>query len=197
MADPLYLNMWFPNFSLSGMMPRALSIMRQFPFSAQIPGITYVSVHPVSWSEATILVRRFSPGINPEYAVEIASDLLHQDYAYLFEAFWDLWSMDENSQRWTLQPHRVKFLVHGSEFADSAYREDGHMQVDFGLDTPFVQEEIKFTPSSEPRIRANVQKLVEFTNNIEKYCGITGRVLWSESDDNLAQKLVSRLQKVQ
>ena len=69
MADPLYLNMWFPNFSLSGMMPRALSIMRQFPFSAQIPGITYVSVHPVSWSEATILERRFSPGINPEYAV--------------------------------------------------------------------------------------------------------------------------------
>ena len=43
----------------------------------------------------------------------------------------------------------------------------------------------------------NVQKLVEFTNNVEKNCGISGRVLWSESEENLAQKLVSRLQKVQ
>ena len=36
-----------------------------------------------------------------------------------------------------------------------------------------------------------------FTIAVEKNCGITGRVLWSESEENLAQKLISRLQKVQ
>jgi hypothetical protein len=49
----------------------------------------------------------------------------------------------------------------------------------------------------EQRIKANVQKLVNFTTTVEKNCGISGRVLWSESEDNLAQKLIERLQKVQ
>ena len=29
---------------------------------------------------------------------------------------------------------------------DGTYREDGHVQVDFGLDTPFLYEEGEFTP---------------------------------------------------
>ena len=49
----------------------------------------------------------------------------------------------------------------------------------------------------EQRIKANVHKLVNFTSAVEKNCGISGRVLWSESEDNLAQKLIERLQKVQ
>ncbi len=46
-------------------------------------------------------------------------------------------------------------------------------------------------------MRANIQKLVEFTIKVEKNSGATGRVLWSESEDNLAQKLIQRLQRVQ
>jgi hypothetical protein len=41
----------------------------------------------------------------------------------------------------------------------------------------------------------NVQKLVNFTTAVEKNTGISGRVLWSESEENLAQKLIARLQK--
>jgi len=55
--------------------------MQQFPFSDTRPGVTYLSLHPVSWDEATVLERRFEPGIDPGAAVSIASDLLHQDYA--------------------------------------------------------------------------------------------------------------------
>jgi hypothetical protein len=33
--------------------------------------------------------------------------------------------------------------------------------------------------------------------NVEKNTGLSGRILWSESDENLAQKLISRLQRVQ
>jgi hypothetical protein len=49
----------------------------------------------------------------------------------------------------------------------------------------------------EQRIKANVHKLVTFTTAVENNCGISGRVLWSESEDNLAQKLIERLQRVQ
>jgi len=197
MADPLYLNLWFPSFEAQEMLPRTLLVMRQFPFSAQQPGISYLALHPISWDEPTILERRFQPGATPDEAIEIASDLLHEDYAYLFEAHWDLWTSGEGAQPWSEQPRQVKFLVHGLEFDEEVYRENGHIQVDIGLDTPFLGEDAELTPFIEQRVRANVQTLVEFTSKVEKNCGISGRVLWSESEENLAQKLLSRLQKVQ
>ena len=122
MADPLYLSLWFPSFEADDMLPHALAVMRQFPFSVQQPGITYLALHPVSWNEPTILERRFRPGIPTEQAVLIASDLLHEDYLYMFEAFWDLWIVTENGE-WTLQRSQVKFLVHGTEFDDGVYQQ--------------------------------------------------------------------------
>ncbi len=178
------------------MLPHALAVMRQFSFSVQRPGITYLALHPVSWNEPTILEQRFRPGIPPEEAVLIASDLLHEDYAYLFEAFWDLWIVAEHGE-WMLQPTQVRFLVHGTEFDDGVYEQEGHIQVDLGLDSFFLQEEVQLTIEAAARVRANVQKLVEFTGKIEKNSGASARLLWSESDENFAQKLIARLQKVQ
>lgn len=178
------------------MLPHALAAMRQFAFSVQRPGITYLALHPVSWNEPTILERRFRPGVAAEEAVLIASDLLHEDYAYMFEGFWDLWIVAENGE-WTLQPAPVKFLVHGLEFDDGVYEQEGHIQADLGLDSPFLQEEVPLTVEAAARVRGNVQKLVEFTSKIERNSGANARLLWSESDQNFAQKLIARLQRVQ
>jgi hypothetical protein len=82
-------------------------------------------------------------------------------------------------------------------FDEGAYEQEGHLQVDFGLDTPFLYEEVKLTPLTEARVRDNVQKLIEFTSAVEKNCSASARLLWSESDENLAQKLIARLQRVQ
>jgi hypothetical protein len=196
MADSLYLSLWFDDFSGPRMMAHALSVMRRFPFSALHPGITYLALHPVSWNEPTILERRFRPGIDPEEAVQIASDLLHDDYAYLFEAHWDLWILSD-AKEWVQQPSQVKFLVHGEEFDDRIFEQQGNIQVDFGPDSPFLHEGIQLTSAAEAKVRANVQQLVEFTNNVEKNSGARSRLLWSESEENLAQKLITRLQKVQ
>jgi len=196
-ADALFLSLWFPNFEVEEMLPRALAVMRQFPFSVLQHGIGYVAMHPVSWNEPTIFEQRFRPGIAPEEAVLLASDLLHEDYAYLFEAFWDLWIFDGERRDWSLQPSLVKFLVHGMEFEERSYEREGHVEVDFGIDSPFLQDQVQLTSEAETRVRANVQKLVEFTNKAEKSSGASGRLLWSESEENFAQKLIARLQKVQ
>ena len=45
-------------------------------------------------------------------------------------------------------------------------------------------------------IKRNIQKLVEITNAIQENCGISSRLLWSDSGENLAQKLIARLQRV-
>jgi len=197
LADPLYLSLWFPNFEVDDMLPHALSVMRQFEFSGQQPGITYLALHPVSWNEPTILERRFHPGVTPEAAVLIASDLLHEDYAYVFEAAWDLWTFAEERKQWVLQASPLRFVVNGEQFEDEAHHQEGDVQVDFGFDSLFLQEEVQLTPEAEQRLRANVQKLVEFTAKVERNSGAASRLLWSESEENLAQKLTARLQKAQ
>jgi hypothetical protein len=197
MADPLYLSLWFPDFSGPAMLPHAFAVLQQFPFSPVRPGITYAAVQPVSWNEASVLERRFSPGIGPEQAVTVAADLIHDDYAYTFDAYWDLWTPDQSGKEWLLIPSLVKFIVQGEEFDDGTYQETGHMEIDFGLDSLFVQETVELTDETQAKMRDNVAKLVEFTRKAEMNTRATSRRLWSESEESLAQKLISRLQKVQ
>jgi hypothetical protein len=196
MADPLYLSLWFPNFELEELMQRVLAAMRQFPFSAYRSGITYILVQPVSWNEPTVLEQRFSPGLSPEEAVLVASDLLHEDYAYVFEASWDLWMSSSDGQS-SLMPSLVRFAIHGSDFDEGVNQQQGQIQVDFGLDSHFLQDQVQLTPEAEERVRANVQRLVDFINKVQQYSGANARLLWSESEENFAQKLIGRLQKVQ
>lgn len=197
MADPLYLSLWFSDFSGPAMLPHLFAVLRQFPFAAQRPGVTYAAVQPVSWNEATVLERRFSPGIIPEEAVVVAADLIHDDYAYVFDAYWDLWTPSATGQEWHLIPSLVKFIVQGEEFDDGAYQETGHIEIDFGLDSLFVQENVELTEETQAKIRDNVGKLVEFTKKVEMSTRATSRRLWSESEESLPQKLIARLQKVQ
>jgi len=197
MADSLYLSFWFPTFREMEIIPRTVSVLRQFPFSTVREGVTYLSVHPVAWSEPTVLERRFDPGISPEEAAELAQEFAQDDYALVLEGFWDLWvpNEDEHGEAWVQRPSAVEFLVHGVAFEEGTYTEDGHIQVDFGLDAPFLFEGLRLTKDNEMRIRTNVAKLVNFSAAVERHCAISGRVLWSESEDNLAQKLIAKLQQ--
>ena len=197
MADSLYLSLWFPNFEEAEILPRTVSVLRQIPFSTARGGVTYAAIQPVSWSEPTILERRFVPGVPPEDAAEVATDLLHDDYAYVFEAYWDLWIPSADSGKWALEPSLLRLIAHGTEFEDRVAEQEGHIQVDFGLDSNFLHEEIEFTSEAERNVRSNVQKLIEFSSQAEKQSGATARLLWSDSEENLAQKLIHRLQRVQ
>jgi hypothetical protein len=196
-SDPLYLSLWFADFSAPEMFPDAFAVLQQFPFSARRPGVTYFAVHPVSWSEATVLERRFPTGIDPGQATLIATELVHDDYAYVFEAHWDLWTPDASTANWVLEPAVVKFIIQGEEFDEGAYQQTGHIQVDFGLDSFFLQPETSLNDQTYAKIRDNVAKIVDFSANVEKISGIRTRLLWSESEESLPQKLIARLQKVQ
>jgi hypothetical protein len=200
MSDRLYLSVWFPSFTEQEMLPRLLSVIKQFPFSEQRPGIGYITVHSIGWDEPTVFQQGFDDRANPESVMALAAEFLHQDNAYELEAMWDLWvpvQQGDLDPTWELKPQQVRFFAFGTEFENSAYQQNGHVQADFGLDTPFLYEEVDWSEPVERRVKSNVQKLVNFTTAVEKNCGISGRVLWSESEDNLAQKLIDRLQKVQ
>lgn len=202
MADGLFLNLWFPSFEENEMMPRLLSVVKQFPASSALPGVGYVSVRPIGWGEATVFEQRFDFRADPTEAIELITEYAHEDYAFQVEMAWDIWMPQETEEgpdttRWELRAQPVVFTAHGKQFDEGAYQQDGHVQVDFGLDTPFLYEDLDYTPETERRVKANVQTLIEFTQRVEKNCGISGRVLWSESDENLAQKLIAKIQRVQ
>ncbi len=200
MADRLYLSLWFPSFEEAEMMPRTLAVLKQFPFSASRPGVGHLAVHGISWNEPPVFEETFDSRATPEQAVQLASEHIHSDHAYEFDAMWDLWTPEMGGgldTTWRLTPEMVSFLVHGTDFDDETFQEHGHIEIDFGLDTPFLHEELELDQLSEERVKANVQKLVAFTSAVEKNAGISGRVLWSDSEENLVQKLIARLQKVQ
>jgi hypothetical protein len=181
-------------------MPRALSVLKQFPFAKSHPGITYLGIRAISWNEPTIFEEAFDSRVTPEQAIAIAREHVHSDHAYEFEAMWDLWTPEVGGgldTTWRLTPQLVSLIAYGNDFEDRIYQQDGNIEIDFGLDTPFLHEELELDKLSEERVKANVQKLVAFTSAVENNSAISGRVLWSDSEENLVQKLIARLQKVQ
>lgn len=197
MADTLNLSLWFPGFDAELMLPRMVEVLRHFPFSESRGGVTYVSVQPVDWAEPTLFEQGWSPGVSAEEAAEALREYANPDFALTLEAYWDLWVLDESGRHWALTPQKVTFTAQGLEFDEGAFAEGGHILVDFGLDFPFLHEDVNLSPDDALRVKANVAALIEFIHRIERNCHTTGRVLWSESDDNLAQKLIARLQQVQ
>ena len=197
MSDPVYLSLWFRDFSGPEMLPHAFAVLQQFPFSAAASRNQLLRRASSFVGRGHGLERRFPSGIDAGQATLIVAELIHDDYAYVFEAHWDLWTPDESRGNWVLEPAAVKFIVQGEEFDEGAYQQTGHIQVDFGLDSYFLQPETGLSDQTRAKIRDNVAKLVEFSVNVEKNSGTSSRLLWSESEESLAQKLIARLQKVQ
>ncbi len=171
-----------------------------------------------------------------ENAVREATEQLHEDSAYEFEMRWNLWvpergpgnssddafeddpgledndDFPDDSQNarldagWQLEPTRVRILGFGPEFDHGTYDTNGHIRVDFGLDTPFTLEdegdnnplrrEQPLAKAATLRVKQNVEKLLAFTLLVEKHCGISSRLLWTESGEPLAEKLIARLQRL-
>ena len=135
--------------------------------------------------------------MSAEEAAEALQEYAQADFALSLEAYWDLWMLDADSRQWVLRPEKVVFTAQGLEFDEGAFAESGHMLIDFGLDFPFLHEGVDLSADDALRVKANVAALIEFTHRVERNCNTTGRVLWSESEENLAQKLIARLQQVQ
>jgi hypothetical protein len=162
-----------------------------------------------------------------EAAVAEATEQLHDDMAYEFEMRWQLWSpeqpdatasrfgslteddasdldpdldLDTLETNWKLRPHVVRFLGFGPNFDTAGYEQNGHILVDFGLDTPWVMDENlpedELDETAQLHIQQNIEKLLAFTLLVEKNCGISSRLLWTESGEPLAEKLIARLQRV-
>jgi hypothetical protein len=159
-------------------------------------------------------------GAEPRAAVEEALELLHEDYAYEFQIGWSLWELElqeagplrqaqgrlstpsaaaDSAQdgmldaRWVREPRLVRVTGFGPLFDEGAYEADGHIRVDFGSDTPFLEEDADLDTVGARHVEENVRQLVALTGAVEKASGATARLLWSELGESLAQRLAARL----
>ncbi len=174
--------------------------------------MTAAAAYPISWHEAPVYARVYdaeeSDAATPEHAVLEALELLHDDFAYEFEVKWDLWipeSADGDPAEatgahldtlWKEEARTVRVTGYGPEFDEAAYEQNGHIRVDFGTDTPFLLEEVTLDREAAQYVQRNIQKLIDFTHGVQKL-GISSRLLWSESGESLAEKLIGRLQQLQ
>jgi hypothetical protein len=95
--------------------------------------------------------------------------------------------------RWVRGARLVRVTGFGPLFDEGAYEQDGHVRIDFGNDTPFLEEEAELNSVAAHHMEENIRQLVELTAGVEKASGATARVLWSELGESLAQRLAARL----
>lgn len=217
MADQLYLSLWFPNFRFEALPDALIAVLRQFAVISGEKRVSAATVYPISFNEAPTYQRIYvnderaqqSEASIIENAVAEATEQLHEDMAYEFEMKWKLWMPESGGAGdpeaaldtlWKLQPSTVRIIGFGPTFDEASYDQNGHIRIDFGLDTPWVMddtiEDDELDDLAQKRIQQNVEMLLAFTLSVEKHCGISSRLLWTESGEPLAEKLIARLQRL-
>jgi hypothetical protein len=217
MADQLYLSLWFPNFRFEALPAALISVLRQFAIISGEKRVAAASVYPINFTEPATYQRIYvnderaqdSEASIIENAVAEATEQLHDDMAYEFEMKWKLWTPESGDTAladaaldtlWKLQPSTVRIIGFGPGFDEASYEQNGHIRIDFGLDTPWIMddtvEDAELDELAQKRIQQNVEILLAFTLSVEKHCGISSRLLWTESGEPLAEKLIARLQRL-
>lgn len=217
MADQLYLSLWFPNFRFEALPATLVSVLRQFAIISGEKRVSAASVYPINFSEPAIYQRIYvnderaqdSEASIIENAVAEATEQLHDDMAYEFEMKWKLWTPESGDSGtadaaldtlWELQLSTIRIIGFGPGFDEASYEQNGHIRIDFGLDTPWIMddtvEDAELDELAQKRIQQNIEMLLAFTLSVEKHCGISSRLLWTESGEPLAEKLIARLQRL-
>src|SRR5215469_6381553 len=208
MSDALYLSLWYPNLRLESLPDKLFAVLGEFQKHGGEPLVYSATVWPVNWSESPAFQQIYGRstgasgtpggpiGAEPRAAVEEATEILHEDYAYEFQIGWNLWEIESSEgldPRWVRGPRLVRVTGFGPLFDEGAYEQDGHLRIDFGNDTPFLEEEADLNSVAARHMEENVRQLVELTAGVEKASGATARLLWSELGESLAQRLAARL----
>ncbi|MBI2815945.1 MAG: hypothetical protein HYX72_03300 [Acidobacteria bacterium] len=213
MADLVYLSLWLRDYNADNMLQHWSRVLEAFPGSALLPGIRSISVYPLNWAESPVFERSFGEGATVEDAVILGSEFLHDDYAYEAEMNWDLWVRNEpaisadvgESDRdeaeelgWRLAPMRVSLACLGPQFESDDPEDHADIEINFGLDSPFIppdpeaaKEDLDFDPAeAQVRTRENLQQMVAFVHRLDQTMPIKKRLLWCDSGENLADKIM-------
>lgn len=179
MADPLFLSLWLRGYSpiaLPVYLRKALSV---FPYSTLSP-MSVLRIYALSPHEAPIF-EEFIEGIpDPQAVAQQAQEFLHEDCAFQLETQWDLYQWDGE---WELKPSRVVIEVYAPEFEGAAGE---HVRVDLGPEGLFLAQ-----PQSDQLrpVQSNIRSVLRLTQDLEEELSAERRLLWSDEEENFAERL--------
>ena len=217
MSNHAYISIWCKDFSEPRILEQFGALLATVPFSGTVPGFDYLVVRAVDATESPILEQdlRAVP-LDANGVIELAQDHINSDSAYEVRAKWDLWTFDDATARWQLQPQPLELFCHGEDYDGGYWREFGHLEVDLGFEHFFTghagllgfQRGVKAAPQSpeEERFLAamerpenlqnyrektaeNIRRLFEWVRRIEKAVAVRQLRLWSEGEENFEARL--------
>jgi hypothetical protein len=149
MADTLYLSLWYPNLRLDAVPGKLVAVLGAFAAHGGESKVYSATVWPVSWNEAPVFERVYGrlvgvvepgqiPGADPRVAVEEATELLHEDYAYEFQIGWSLWEL-ETGPGGSVQSRDENAGPHSAHPPDGGFAQ-GRLSTS-GAVAPFAQDD--------------------------------------------------------
>ncbi|MGB2888013.1 MAG: hypothetical protein WBC04_09970 [Candidatus Acidiferrales bacterium] len=217
MANRAYASLWFRDFSESTQLEHFSQFLQTVPYSATRPGFTQLVIHALDPAEVPVQEHDLrSIPLDAASIIELSSESLHADSAYETEAYWDLWVYDATLSKWQLVPQPLGIFCYGEDYDDATWQENGHVQVDIGFEHLFTGHagllgfrrdraaqpqhpaEADFLAAmAEPtrleeyqdKTRANIRKLLDWTQRLETRVPTERLRLWSEGEENFEARL--------
>jgi hypothetical protein len=148
MSDALHLSLWYPNLRLADLPNKLIAVLGEFAKHGGEPLVYSATVWPVNWSESPVFQQIYGRraggpeqvggqvGAEPRSAVEEATELLHDDYAYEFQIGWNLWEIETPENAGPLRQAQGRLSTPLSLHSGSA-QDDGAELV--GMDPRWVR----------------------------------------------------------
>lgn len=209
--------MWCADFAEDRILERFGDLLMSVPFSSAKPGFTYLMIRAVDSTETPVFEQdlRAVP-LDAAAIIQLSGEHLHSDCSYEVQSHWDLWGFDIGAGKFQLQPHALEILCRGEDYDGGSWREDGHLQVNFGFEHAFTGhagllgihhgpqspaeslEEAHFLEAMawpetleryQEKTRDNISRVFDWVRQIEKALPVSRFRLWSEGEENLEARM--------
>lgn len=160
-------------------------MLNLFPFSRLAKAESIFRVVPVSFGETALIETAQKNPPDVSVLMNTAREFLNPDSCYRLETHWDLWQFHGD---WQLHPARVTLCCLGPEFEPDLDPESNeHLRIEFGVDTHFLPQPDLFNHAL--MTQSNVRSLLKLVHDLDNTLSVKRRKLWTESGENLAEKL--------
>lgn len=186
MPDRLYLSLWIRGFDESNMLGHFERMLRTFPFSRLRPGIATLRIYAIEDAEPPLLEQAFTPGTGVEAVLAAAREFQNADCLYIVDGWWELWQFERD---WKLAPAAVSLCCFGPLFENEV---GDHLRIESGSEEHFLPR--AEVAQSARAMQSNLKGLLRLARELEAALPVEERRLWSESGENLGERLDSALE---
>jgi len=187
MADRIYLSCWVRGFSAQNMLAAFEKVLKRFPFSRMQP-MAILRVYAIEIAEPPQTEERFEDPLDPAEIIRRARLFESSDCAYQVETNWDLWAWDED---WKITPAPISISCFGPDFASDLGEQ---LRIEFGPDLRFLPQPGQ--GGSLTPVQSNIRSMLHLVQDLQKALPLEKKTLWSESGENLAERLQEALSEV-